>query len=246
VPLNANRQFHLTHHGYAHQPGHDPERAMHERPFWLAATVGSFIGIREQYKLFFASVRRITHLKYTRRVLSDAFFVVVAATFYFGLVPALGIPVSVSVVPMLLVFPLVFSFRALSDHYGLPATLRSTEEREDILDSDEGTWTAGAERRAGEVSGWVVTTAPWLEWLWSHANYHEVHHKFPHLSHRYLPRVFELTRARYPYYVAGGYWRSILTLRRLRYDSEPEELRAVLGEPLASPAPRAAASGAGR
>jgi len=231
VPLNANRQFHLTHHGYAHQPGHDPERAMHERPFWLAATVGSFIGIREQYKLYFASWRHVTHGKYTRRVLADTFFVALAAAFYFALVPALGIPVTVSVLPMLLVFPLVFSFRALSDHYGIPATVALEGQRQDILDSDASTWTTHAERRAREVSGWVVQTSPWLEWLWSHANYHEVHHKYPHLSHRYLPRVFELTRARVPYYLAGGYWRSILRICGLTYDSRPEQLSELLTGP---------------
>jgi fatty acid desaturase len=219
VPLHANRQFHLTHHGYAHQPGRDPENAMHARSFWHAATIGSFIGLREQYGLFLANLRRAGDRKHTGRVAKDVLFVALAAGFYFALVPALGIPVTVSVLPMIAVFPLVFSFRALSDHYGLPATAVDAAPRRDILDSDRETWRAGDERRAREVSGWVVLTAPWLEWLWSHANYHEVHHKYPYLSHRYLPEVFAATRGERPYHVVRGYWRSILRARRRQYYS---------------------------
>jgi hypothetical protein len=44
-----------------------------------------------------------------------------------------------------------------------------------------------------------------------------VHHKYPYLSHRYLPQVFAATQARHPYFVVRGYWRSLLDLRRRRY-----------------------------
>ena len=51
VPSHANRQFHLTHHGYAHQQGLDPRpRCTTVVPH--AATIGSFIGIRQQYWIF--------------------------------------------------------------------------------------------------------------------------------------------------------------------------------------------------
>src|SRR6266581_1140399 len=33
LPFYANRQFHLTHHSHAHQPGLDPENEMHDHPF---------------------------------------------------------------------------------------------------------------------------------------------------------------------------------------------------------------------
>src|SRR5207248_11061478 len=151
------------------------------------------------------------------RALKDTAFVAASAAIYFALVPALGIPLAVTVVPMILLFPPVFAFRALSDHYGIPAVERPGGKRKDIFDADERGGQADRERREREVTGWVVLTAPWLEWLWSHVNYHEVHHKYPYLSHRYLPQAFEATRARHPYRVVRGYWRSLLALRRLPY-----------------------------
>src|SRR5206468_3853963 len=99
VPFHANRQFHLTHHGYAHQPGLDPENAMHDHSFLYAATIGSFIGIKEQYKIFLGNLLRAGDRRYTGRVARDVFFVALAASFYFALVPALGIPLAVSVLP---------------------------------------------------------------------------------------------------------------------------------------------------
>jgi len=103
--------------------------------------------------------------------------------------------------------------RELSEHYGLPPVLRETQKREDVLDGEA--WYTGRERR--EASGWVVLTAPWLEWMWSHTNYHEVHHKYPYLSHSYLPQAFGATRERYPYEVVPGYWRSIINLSQREY-----------------------------
>lgn len=230
IPFHANRQFHLTHHGYAHQPGLDPENAMHDRPFWSAATLGSVVALKEQYRLFLANVLRPRDRRSRARALKDAGFMVLAGAFFFGLVPALGISLALTVVPMILLFPPVLAFRALSDHYGVPPVERAARQREDIFDADEDAWHAGRERREREVSGWVVLTAPWLEWLWSHVNYHEVHHKYPYLSHRYLPRAFEATRDRHAYLVVRGYWRSLLNLRRLRYYSRPEDVRRFAGE----------------
>jgi fatty acid desaturase len=102
-----------------------------------------------------------------------------------------------------------------------------TKKREDILEDDENSWRVEYERRQREVSGWVVLTAPWLEWLWSHVNYHEVHHKYPYLSHRYLPYVFAATREKHSYLVVRGYWRSLLNLRKRPYYSSPEDARFV-------------------
>lgn len=221
IPFHANRQFHLTHHRYAHQPGLDPENAMHDHVFFYAATAGPALGLREQYRFFFANLRRLDDRRCAVRALKDAGFVGLAGAIYFGILPILGISLAVTVVPMILAFSLVFAFRALSDHYGIPPIERGIRKREEVFDSDGQTWLADRERREQEASGWVVLTAPWLEWLWSHVNYHEVHHKYPYLSHRYLPQVFAATRARYPYFVVRGYWRSLLNLRRRRYYSTP-------------------------
>lgn len=235
IPFHANRQFHLTHHGYAHRPGLDPENAMHDHSFAYAVTVGSVVGLIEQYRLFFANLRRSGDRRGAGGALQDAVFLGVAGAIYLGLVPLLGIELTVTVVPMILVFPVVFGFRAVSDHYGAPPTVREGRHRVDLVDADANTWEADRERREREVSGWVVLTAPWLEWLWSHVNYHEVHHKYPYLSHRYLPQVFALTRAKHPYLVVRGYWRSLLNLRRRPYYSRAEDVRPFLSRDSALP-----------
>jgi fatty acid desaturase len=196
IPFQANRQIHLSHHSRAHQPGLDPEEAMHRYPFAVALLIGAPIGVAINYRQF------LIHLfkgKFSR-VAQDAFFLAVAGATYFALLPWLGISLMATIVPVLVAFPLVFAFRAMSDHYGLPAI----------------------ERGAGEgvkenVTGRVILTSRWLEWLWSHVNYHEVHHKYPWLAHSYLPAVFAATRDVYPYAVVNGYWRSLLAMRRLGY-----------------------------
>lgn len=217
IPFYSNRQFHLTHHSYAHQPGIDPEDVMHDRPFLAAATIGSVLALNEQYRILFTNLLRVHERRYTARVLKDLAFMGFAGTIYFAVLPAVGIALSVTVIPVIALFPLVFAFRAMSDHYGIPPIERTVKKREDVLDSDEQTWRAGRERRQREVAGWVVLTAPWLEWLWSNVNYHEVHHKYPYLSYRYLPQVFAATRRKYPYLVVRGYWRSLLNLRKRPY-----------------------------
>src|SRR4051812_901451 len=111
IPFQANRQFHLTHHGYAHQPGLDPEDAMHRHSFVYAATIGSLVGLKEQYRLFFANLRRLGDRRCAARALKDAAFLVSAGAMYFWLLPRLGVSLAVTVVPMILAFPLVFSFR---------------------------------------------------------------------------------------------------------------------------------------
>jgi fatty acid desaturase len=228
IPFYANRQFHLTHHASAHQPGLDPENDMHHRPFWFAGTIGSLVGLKLQYAIFLRNLRRVADARFRGRVMKDAAFVTVAAGFYFWLVPRLGMPLALTVLPMMLVFPVVFAWRALSDHYAIPAIERAAARRHEVLEVDDEAWHRDRERRAREVTGWVVLTHPWLEWLWSGVNYHEVHHKYPWLSHQYLKGVFEATRDRQPYLVVRGYWRSLFNLRRLRYYESPEAMRRFL------------------
>ena len=134
--------------------------------------------------------------------------------------PAWGISPLVSFVPILVLFPPVFGVRALSDHYGIPAVSRASRQARDVLETDADNWQSGRERRQREVSGWVVLTSPWLEWLWSNVNYHEVHHKYPWLSYRYLPAAFAATRDQHAYLVVRGYWRSLWQLRQRAYYGE--------------------------
>jgi fatty acid desaturase len=173
---------------------------------------------------------RIADRRYTGRIVKDLLFVSFVGGFYFGVVPALGIPLSQTVVPMILLFPLVFAWRAVSDHYGIPAIERAAFKGP-VLDVDAGTWHRDRKKRQREVTGWVVRTSPWLEWLWSHVNYHEVHHKYPWLSHRYLPQVFAATRASQPYLVVDGYWRSFFNLSRRNYYESRETARPFLTTP---------------
>lgn len=76
---------------------------------------------------------------------------------------------------------------------------------------------AGNALKIALFAGWVVLTHPWLEWLWSSANYHEVHHKFPHLAHCELKPVFEATRHDLPYLTVSGYTRCLQLLRDRAY-----------------------------
>ncbi len=230
LPFYANRQFHLTHHGHAHQPGLDPEEEMHGRPFVYAATIGSMLALYFQYRNLFRSMLRIADPRHAARVMKDLLFLSLAAAFYLAFVPALGLSPMYTVVPMLLGLLPVFAWRALSDHYGIPPT-ESAATRQEILDAEPDGWQGDGARRRREVSGWVVLTNPWLEWLWSHVNYHEVHHKYPWLSHVHLKPVFEATRGREPYLVARGYWRSLANVARSRYYETRERTRPFLSTP---------------
>ncbi len=229
VPFHAHRQSHLAHHSYAHQPGRDPEDRMYDHPFWVAFTVGSLIGIAEQYRWLARNMLRFREGRYRAAVLADLFFVTLAGLAYFGLVPAMGIELAYSVIPTLLVFPLVFAFRALSDHYGIPAVAVKTREEERAFEAAG----RGEHRLVWyTVSGWVVRTHPLLEWLWSHANYHEVHHKYPYLSHRYLKGIFAATHKHLPYRVVDGYWQALRRMRGRRYYESRETIAPRLTRPL--------------
>ena len=218
IPFYINRQIHLTHHSYAHQPGADPENAMHDHAFWYAMTVGSFIGIAIHYRTFvFNLLTRLFDRRFTGRVLKDAVFVVAAGFVYIFLVPHMGVSARYSTIPTALLFPVVFAFRAISDHYGVPAIVRPAVGVAPVYDVDAEAWHRNRDARQKEVSGWVVLTSPLLEWVWSHVNYHEVHHKYPYLSHRYLKTTFEATRHQVPYLVVNGYLRSFLGLRKRSY-----------------------------
>jgi fatty acid desaturase len=216
IPLEANRQFHMEHHRYSHQPGLDPENPMHQTSFLSAVALGPFVALFAQYRVLVDIALRGD----LARVLKDVLFVGVALSIYFLLLPALGVSLLYTWVPTLLALPLVFSVRALADHYGIPPVERASRKNEE----SEKELESGTQARR-QVSGWVVLTPQWLQWLWSHVNYHEVHHKYPYLSHQYLPQAFEASRQQYPYLVVDGYWRSLLNVRKLDYYATQEDVR---------------------
>ena len=230
VPFYANRQYHLTHHGCAHQPGLDPEESMHRHPFLYAATLGSLHGFNAHFRIVLSNLCRYRDPHYARRAwraLADIALMAAAGAIYFRLVPALGIAMSVSVLPAIPGFLLAFALRGLSDHYGVPPVIRAGR-RPGTTDAGSADRETERGERQREVSGWVVRTSPWLEWLWSHVNYHEVHHKYPYLSHRYLPQAFAATCGTHPYLVVRGYWRSLWYQRQRSYYSAPEDVRPFL------------------
>ncbi len=105
----------------------------------------------------------------------------------------------------------------MSDHYGLAKVKRKSEQYREILENDDIDNEENAQASKQQASGWVVHTQPWLEWLWSHVNYHEVHHKFPYLSHVHLKQAFEATKSTYPYREVNGYTQSLLALHDKDY-----------------------------
>jgi len=210
IPLQANRQFHMEHHRYSHQPGLDPENPMHQSSFLFALAVGPFVALYAQYRVLAGMAMRGEWVA----VLKDVFFVGLALAIYFVLMPALGVPLMLTFVPTWLALPLVFSVRALADHYGIPPVVPAAKAGHEFGDDVRQ-----------QLSGWVVLTPRWLQWLWSHVNYHEVHHKYPYLSHQYLPQAFEASRGQYPYLVVNGYWRSLFNVMKLDYYGKPEGVR---------------------
>jgi len=88
LPFEANRQFHLSHHSYAHQPGRDPENRMHQFPLWVAATVGSVLALLLQYRILFGYLWRLREAHYAIRLAKDLLSLTVAGLFYFVLAPS--------------------------------------------------------------------------------------------------------------------------------------------------------------
>lgn len=209
IPLQANRVFHMEHHRYAHQPGRDPENPMHQSSFLFALVLGPFVALAAQYRVMLAMAMRGEIVA----VLKDICFIGTALAIYLLLLPALGVSLALTWGPTWIALPIVFSVRALADHYGIPPV--AADAGEDRGDADAPL----------KLSGWVVLTPAWLQWLWSHVNYHEVHHKYPYLSHQYLPQAFEASRGQYPYLVVDGYWRSLFNVMKLDYYGRPEDVR---------------------
>lgn len=205
IPFHANRRFHLAHHRFSHQRDRDPEQPMHNHPLWFAITFGSVIALGLQYLYLW---QNLVSRQQWLTAFKDLGFLSIAMACYFILLPSFGLELRYTLVPLLLTLPLVFGMRAISDHYGLPEVVRDKQEQ-DKERSDT--------HLHREVGGWVILTSPVLEWLWSHVNYHEVHHKFPYLSHRYLKQTLAATRHQLPYVIADGYLRNLWRHRQRAY-----------------------------
>jgi len=220
LPFYANRKWHLDHHGETHEHGIDPEEALHSHNFWIAFLFGGPIAIWEHYKIVFSF---LTDRGPKRRIrvaegLKDLSFVAAAAAFYFVLLPALGVSVFLTIVPMFLIGPLIYSFRAICDHYAVPNLAESIDYlKGKCPDLDRHS-------RFRVVDSWVILTNPFLDWLWSHLNYQQVHHRYPFLSHVYLPEIYEVTKEYQPYLVARGYLDCLRTIRSRPYYTRPEEM----------------------
>jgi fatty acid desaturase len=137
----------------------------------------------------------------------------IIATLYFYLLPLAGISFWYTVIPMLnLGFPLVFSLRNYTDHGGLPAQFHNSSNPKNKI----------------KVDSWIIISNPFMEWLWSSINYHQVHHRYPYLSHRYLKPVFEATKDEQPYLVIEGYFRALKWLKDRPYYGDKKELQQFL------------------
>src|SRR5262249_13397615 len=133
---------------------------------------------------------------------------------------AFGISPLRTILLTMLVFPFIFSFRNLSDHFGLPRVKTKSERHRQRVENSDGKNANNVRDSNLHVSGRVIITTSWLEWLWSSANYHEVHHKSPYLSHAYLKHAYAATRATHPYREVQGYTRALIELRHKHYYSE--------------------------
>jgi fatty acid desaturase len=190
------------------------------------------LALNEQYKLLFRNaMKSISESRFRVRVIRDFVTTGVVALVYFYLLPKSGLHFTYTVLPMILILPLVFSYRAISDHYGMPAVKRSIGGKSGVTPEEMDQWHKENRQMQDEVTGWVVLTSPFIEWVWSNVNYHEVHHKFPYLSYKYLPKAFNATSKILPYAVRKGYTASLIALRKSSYYSRPEEIEPYLSIP---------------
>jgi fatty acid desaturase len=232
LPFYANRQFHLLHHRYTHQPGLDPEESLHNHSFWYAFLMGGLIGIYQHYKIVATNLSAFFSAQWNKgyQGLKDVGFIGLAVAFYFFFLPMVGIAPLYTVVPTLVLQPLGYSFRALCDHYAFAPTLsplarKSFHQEADIEDEYQN-----CSGQQLSVNSWIILTNPLLDWLWSNVNYHQVHHRYPYLSHRYLPQIFEAMKPEHSDAVAQGYFCCLMDLRKMQYYSTQEEIESLLLE----------------
>lgn len=206
LPYYNFRDFHFTHHRCTHYQVVDPEEPMNNHPLWFALTLGLLMGLMNRYKIV------LSHLvsqsaKERGEAWKDVGFLTLAIVFYFYLIPLLGISIWFTVIPTFVILPTVFALRNIGEHHSIP-------------EQGQQTLTQGTQK----VDSWMVMTHPLIDWLWSHINYHQVHHRYPHLSHKYLPEIFEATKAEQSYLVINRYWQIILHALTSDYYGSQEDI----------------------
>lgn len=230
LPFYANRQFHLTHHRYTHQPGLDPEEPLHNHSFLYAFFMGAPIAIYQHYKIVATNLLSLVSGNWNKgyRGLKDVGFVIVGVVFYAYLIPLLGISPWYTVVPTFLVLPVMYSFRSLCDHYAFEPALSPVARKNfnaiATLEDDQ----QNVQTEQLQIDSWVILTNPVLNWLWSNIAYQQVHHRYSYLSYRYLPEVFEATKHEQPYAVAKGYLQCLMALKNRPYYGKQEDLKQFL------------------
>jgi fatty acid desaturase len=214
LPYYDFRDFHLTHHRYTHQPQLDPEEPMNNHPLWLALTFGPLMGLGLRYKILMTRLFG-GFVKERIEAGKDVAFLSLALAFYFYLIPKLGISLWYTVIPTFIIMPSVFAVRNIGEHHAIPAqgqkSLPVTEMQ--------------------KVDSWMVLTNPLMSWLWSNINYHQVHHRYPHLSHRYLPEIFAATKEEQSYLILDGYWQMLRYAFKQNYYGSYEHIEQFLTYP---------------
>lgn len=232
LPFYANRQFHLLHHRYTHQPGLDPEELLHNHSFWYAFIMGGLIGLYQHYKIVTTHLLALCSGQWNKgyQGLKDIGLIVLAVTFYFSLLPILGISLWYTVIPTLLLQPLAYSFRALCDHYAFAPTLSPVDRKNVNQEAELEDDYHNLQGKQRQVYSWVIITNPLLSWLWSNVNYHQIHHQYPYLSHRYLPQIFEAQQYQKTNAVVEGYFCCLMRVRKMQYYSNYEAIESFLIE----------------
>ncbi len=213
TPAYGFKEFHINHHRHTHYLEGDPETLMNNRVAWMSLTIGPIYGLYLTGKVMFMNLFSKSKKRIAQGVI-DIFFLTLGVLFYFYLLPKLGISLGYLIVPTVVFMPYIFAVRNLTEHHGIPL-------------QDEGNCSLPKEKI---LDSWILLTHPFLAWLWSDINYHQVHHRYPHLSHRYLRKIFEATREEYPYFIYKGYIPFLLQSFQWRYYGDLENINPFLNQ----------------
>lgn len=196
IPFSSYRESHIQHHRYAHRPGLDPEEEFFDHShFWMVLFSGS-LSSNMMYRVFIKNILLSFSKNNTRiKVLLDFVFLMLGLWIYMVFIPSLGISIWYTFVPTVAAMLIIVAIRNLPSHYGIPASNSPNDN----------------------PTSWIIKTNPIVEWIWSNANYHEIHHQYPYLSYKDLDKIFKLTRDTFPYAVTKGYLNSFIKLSSKQY-----------------------------
>lgn len=198
-PYYTGKVFHLEHHRYEREKDKDPENLFHDQSFWRAFFTGHNEYTRLHWQRMLHYLLHAKNKKDQWGAAVDLIWNLGGVVFFLIFFVTLKMSFWVAFLPAFIAGPLVFSFRYMTDHYGMdekPKSVRESYQR--------------------PISR-VIFTAPILEWLWSHINYHQVHHHFPQISHNNLPEVYARTKELVHYEVEPGYLAVLKKIHGSRY-----------------------------